>query len=70
MIRDGLSLRHGKRHLTWGQVLLAANTPMMLRAAMVEGRTDLGVTAAGKVAGRLTTCHRALSWWTGSCVTP
>ncbi|APE20988.1 MULTISPECIES: NAD(P)H-dependent flavin oxidoreductase [Streptomyces] len=50
MIRDGLALRHGK-DLSWSQVLLAANTPMLLRASMVEGRTDLGVMAAGQVAG-------------------
>ncbi|MFF3843856.1 NAD(P)H-dependent flavin oxidoreductase [Streptomyces sp. NPDC002328] len=50
MVRDGLALRHGKE-LTWSQVLLAANTPMLLRSAMVEGRTDLGVMAAGQVAG-------------------
>ncbi|MEU4130233.1 NAD(P)H-dependent flavin oxidoreductase [Streptomyces wuyuanensis] len=50
MVRDGLALRHGK-DLSWSQVLLAANTPMLLRAAMVEGRTDLGVMASGQVAG-------------------
>ena len=33
------------------QVLLAANTPMLLKASMVEGRTDLGVMASGQVAG-------------------
>ncbi|MEV4331938.1 nitronate monooxygenase [Streptomyces sp. NPDC049597] len=50
MIRDGLAMKHGRR-LTWSQILLAANTPMLLRASMVEGRTDLGVMAAGQVAG-------------------
>ncbi|MBV1942830.1 nitronate monooxygenase [Streptomyces sp. BV286] len=50
MIRDGLAMKHG-RSLTWSQVLLAANTPMLLRASMVEGRADLGVMAAGQVAG-------------------
>lgn len=50
MVRDGLALRHGKE-LSWSQVLLAANTPMLLRSAMVDGRTDLGVMAAGQVAG-------------------
>ncbi|MGW5659053.1 NAD(P)H-dependent flavin oxidoreductase [Streptomyces sp. NPDC003758] len=50
MIRDGLALKHGK-DLSWGQVLLVANTPMLLRAAMVQGRTDLGVMASGQVAG-------------------
>ncbi|ANS64570.1 enoyl-ACP reductase II [Streptomyces lincolnensis] len=50
LARDGLALRHG-RNLTWSQVLLAANTPMLLRSAMVDGRTDLGVMASGQVAG-------------------
>ncbi|MFD4762783.1 NAD(P)H-dependent flavin oxidoreductase [Streptomyces sp. NPDC058439] len=50
MIRDGLTMKHGKE-LTWSQVLLAANTPMLLKASMVEGRTDLGVMASGQVAG-------------------
>ncbi|MDX3467271.1 NAD(P)H-dependent flavin oxidoreductase, partial [Streptomyces scabiei] len=50
MVRDGLAMRHGK-DLTWSQVLLAANTPVLLRSAMVDGRTDLGVMAAGQVAG-------------------
>ncbi|MEU8929524.1 nitronate monooxygenase [Streptomyces sp. NPDC048409] len=50
LARDGLALRHGK-DLSWSQLLLAANTPMLLRSAMVEGRTDLGVMASGQVAG-------------------
>ncbi|MEV6399502.1 nitronate monooxygenase [Streptomyces sp. NPDC051907] len=50
MIRDGLAMKHG-RELAWSQVLLAANTPMLLKASMVQGRTDLGVMAAGQVAG-------------------
>jgi len=50
MVREGLALRraHG---LGWSQVLMAANTPVMLRASMVEGRTDLGTLASGQVAG-------------------
>ncbi|MEU4272558.1 nitronate monooxygenase [Streptomyces sp. NPDC026092] len=50
MVRDGLAMKHGK-DLSWSQVLLAANTPMLLKASMVEGRTDLGVMASGQVAG-------------------
>jgi NAD(P)H-dependent flavin oxidoreductase YrpB (nitropropane dioxygenase family) len=50
MAREGLQLRreHG---LPLGQVLLAANTPALLRAAMVDGRPDFGVLATGQVAG-------------------
>lgn len=43
-------MKHGKE-LTWSQVLLAANTPMLLKSSMVDGRTDLGVMASGQVAG-------------------
>ncbi|WP_031166341.1 NAD(P)H-dependent flavin oxidoreductase [Streptomyces durhamensis] len=50
LVRDGLALKHGKE-LSWSQVLLAANTPMLLKSAMVDGRTDLGVMASGQVAG-------------------
>ncbi|MFD8975650.1 MULTISPECIES: nitronate monooxygenase family protein [Streptomyces] len=50
MVRDGLAMKHGK-DMTWSQILLAANTPMLLKASMVEGRTDLGVMASGQVAG-------------------
>ncbi|MFF1843714.1 NAD(P)H-dependent flavin oxidoreductase [Streptomyces sp. NPDC058217] len=50
MVRDGRAMRHGK-DLSWSQVLLAANTPMLLKASMVDGRTDLGVMASGQVAG-------------------
>ncbi|MFD0021767.1 NAD(P)H-dependent flavin oxidoreductase [Streptomyces sp. NPDC058382] len=50
LIRDGLAMKHG-RELSWSQVLLAANTPMLLRASLVEGRTDIGVMASGQVAG-------------------
>ncbi|MEU3300725.1 nitronate monooxygenase [Streptomyces sp. NPDC006678] len=50
MVRDGLAMKHGK-DLSWSQVLLAANTPVLLKASMVDGRTDLGVMASGQVAG-------------------
>ncbi|MGW7479810.1 NAD(P)H-dependent flavin oxidoreductase [Nonomuraea muscovyensis] len=50
LIREGRRMRHG-RELTWAQVLQAANTPVLLRAAMVEGRADLGVMASGQVVG-------------------
>jgi NAD(P)H-dependent flavin oxidoreductase YrpB (nitropropane dioxygenase family) len=45
-------MRHG-RDLSWAQVLMAANTPMLLRAGLVGGRTDAGVLASGQVVGML-----------------
>ena len=50
MIRDGLAMRHGK-DLSWSQVVMAANTPMLLKAGLVEGNSDAGVLASGQVAG-------------------
>ncbi|MFI0793876.1 NAD(P)H-dependent flavin oxidoreductase [Micromonospora rubida] len=50
MVREGLAMRssHG---LALSQVLLAANTPMLLKAAMVDGRPELGVMSTGQVSG-------------------
>ena len=52
MLRDGLAMRRGGR-LSWSQVLMAANTPMLLKSALVDGHTDTGVMAAGQVVGAL-----------------
>ncbi len=52
MISDGLAMRHGKE-LTWSQVVMAANTPMLLKAGLVQGDTAAGVLASGQVAGIL-----------------
>ena len=52
MVREGLAMkRSGDK--TWTQVIMAANTPMLLKAAMVDGRPDLGVMASGQVVGVL-----------------
>ncbi|WP_433061746.1 NAD(P)H-dependent flavin oxidoreductase [Dactylosporangium sp. CS-033363] len=49
LVREGRAMRgHGLRY---DQVLLAANTPMLIRNAMVDGRPDAGVMASGQVAG-------------------
>jgi NAD(P)H-dependent flavin oxidoreductase YrpB (nitropropane dioxygenase family) len=50
MISQGRGMRRGSE-LTWDQVLMAANTPVLLRAAMVDGRPDLGLMSSGQVAG-------------------
>jgi NAD(P)H-dependent flavin oxidoreductase YrpB (nitropropane dioxygenase family) len=50
LIRQGRAM-HRDTELTWGQVLMAANTPVLLRAAMVDGRADLGLMSSGQVAG-------------------
>jgi NAD(P)H-dependent flavin oxidoreductase YrpB (nitropropane dioxygenase family) len=50
MLREGRAMRR-TQELSWTQVLMAANTPMLLRAAMVDGRVDMGVMASGQVVG-------------------
>jgi NAD(P)H-dependent flavin oxidoreductase YrpB (nitropropane dioxygenase family) len=50
LVRQGEAMRRDTE-LSWSQVLMAANTPMLLKAAMVDGRPDLGVMAAGQVVG-------------------
>lgn len=52
LAREAVEHRRG-RGLTWAQTLMAANTPMLLRRGLVEGRTDAGVLASGQVAGML-----------------
>jgi NAD(P)H-dependent flavin oxidoreductase YrpB (nitropropane dioxygenase family) len=52
MVREGLAMKKSSE-LTWTQVVMAANTPMLLKAAMVDGRPDLGVMASGQVVGLL-----------------
>ncbi len=42
---------HRDTGLSWGQVLMAANTPVLLHAAMVDGRADLGLMSSGQVTG-------------------
>jgi NAD(P)H-dependent flavin oxidoreductase YrpB (nitropropane dioxygenase family) len=50
LVEEGLAMRKSQG-LTWRQVVMAANAPMLLRAAMVDGRPDLGVMASGQVVG-------------------
>jgi NAD(P)H-dependent flavin oxidoreductase YrpB (nitropropane dioxygenase family) len=52
MITEGLATKHSKEQ-TWSQMIMAANTPMLLRAGLVEGRSDAGVLASGQVVGML-----------------
>jgi NAD(P)H-dependent flavin oxidoreductase YrpB (nitropropane dioxygenase family) len=49
---DGRSMKHGSER-SWSQMVLAANTPMMLKAGLVDGDPEAGVLAAGQVVGML-----------------
>jgi NAD(P)H-dependent flavin oxidoreductase YrpB (nitropropane dioxygenase family) len=50
IVREGRAMRKNQE-LSWSQVVMAANTPMLLKAAMVDGRPDLGVMSGGQVLG-------------------
>ena len=52
MVREGLATKHGKEQ-TWAQMIMAANTPMLLRAGLVDGDSRAGVLASGQVVGML-----------------
>jgi NAD(P)H-dependent flavin oxidoreductase YrpB (nitropropane dioxygenase family) len=50
VVTEGLAMRKNAE-LSFSQLVMAANTPMLLKAAMVDGRPDLGVMASGQVTG-------------------
>jgi NAD(P)H-dependent flavin oxidoreductase YrpB (nitropropane dioxygenase family) len=59
---DGRSMRK-EQGRTLGQLALAANTPMMLKAGLVEGDPTAGVLASGQVVGvinDLPTCEELI----------
>ncbi|KRC50037.1 MULTISPECIES: NAD(P)H-dependent flavin oxidoreductase [unclassified Nocardioides] len=50
LLKDGRAMKKAQGR-TLGQMALAANTPTMLRAGLVEGDTSAGVLASGQVVG-------------------
>jgi NAD(P)H-dependent flavin oxidoreductase YrpB (nitropropane dioxygenase family) len=50
LLREGRAMKQGNE-LTWSQVVMAANAPVMTKAALVSGRTDVGVLPSGQVVG-------------------
>jgi len=62
LIKDGQAMKHGSER-SWAQMGLAANTPMMLKAGLVEGNPDAGILASGQVVGvidDLPTCEELI----------
>ncbi len=51
-MKEGRALKQGNE-LSWPQVVMAANAPMMTKAALVDGRTDVGVLPTGQVVGEI-----------------
>jgi NAD(P)H-dependent flavin oxidoreductase YrpB (nitropropane dioxygenase family) len=50
LLREGLAMRRNQ-DLTWSQVALAANAPMLIKATMVDGNPEVGILPAGQVTG-------------------
>ena len=46
LLREGLSMRKNQ-NLTWSQIALAANAPMLTKATMVEGNHQIGIMPTG-----------------------
>ncbi len=50
LAREGLAMKKNQG-LTWAQVAMAGNAPMLTKAALVDGRLDTGVLPTGQVVG-------------------
>jgi NAD(P)H-dependent flavin oxidoreductase YrpB (nitropropane dioxygenase family) len=50
LVREGLAMKRNQ-DLTWSQVALAANAPMLIKASMVDGNPEVGVLPTGQVTG-------------------
>jgi NAD(P)H-dependent flavin oxidoreductase YrpB (nitropropane dioxygenase family) len=50
LVREGLAMRRNQG-LSWSQVAMAANAPMLIKAALVDGRPEVGVLPTGQVTG-------------------
>ena len=53
LLKEGRAMKEGSE-LSWPQVVMAANAPVMTKAGLVDGRTDVGVLPTGQVAGVIT----------------
>jgi len=50
MTKEGLAMRRSLG-LTWTQTMMAANAPMLTKAALVDGKVESGVLPSGQVVG-------------------
>lgn len=50
LVQEGLAMRT-QQELTWSQLAMAANAPMLIKAALVDGDPSVGVLPTGQVAG-------------------
>jgi NAD(P)H-dependent flavin oxidoreductase YrpB (nitropropane dioxygenase family) len=50
LLREGLSMKKSQE-LSWSQLAMAANAPMLTKASMVDGRPEAGILPTGQVVG-------------------
>ena len=59
MLKQGLEMRKQYGY-GWNQVIMAANTPILLKRTMVDGEIDYGIVSGGQVTGLINdipSCH-------------
>jgi NAD(P)H-dependent flavin oxidoreductase YrpB (nitropropane dioxygenase family) len=50
LMREGLAMKRNQ-DLTWSQLAMAANSPMLIKASMVDGRPEVGILPTGQGIG-------------------
>ncbi|NNE20280.1 MAG: nitronate monooxygenase [Myxococcales bacterium] len=50
LIEEGLAMKQNQE-LTWAQLAMAANAPMLTKASIVDGRVEAGILPTGQVTG-------------------
>lgn len=50
LLREGLAMKKNQ-DITWSQLALAANAPMLIKAAMVDGHPEVGILPTGQGIG-------------------
>jgi NAD(P)H-dependent flavin oxidoreductase YrpB (nitropropane dioxygenase family) len=50
ILRQGVEMRRTHNY-SWDQIVTTANAPVLCKAAMVDGREDLGILSSGQVVG-------------------
>ena len=50
LLEEGIAMKHNQE-LTWSQLAMAANAPMLTKATMVDGKIEAGIMPTGQIAG-------------------
>ena len=50
LIEEGMAMKQNQE-LSWAQLAMAANAPMLTKASMVDGKMEAGILPTGQIAG-------------------